>query len=922
MNEFTSMNELFSRELQAQTDVLQKGLSELKTSADPTGVIEPMLRAAHSLKGAALIMDLKPISELIQAMTSCLLESQTKRERLEPAQVMTLQKAIETLQGLLSSRHASLKEGMLKNGAEIARLVSALMEAKREPKQVIASEIKEQPGPTKPVFSALDPSMLRLFFVDLESQTHLLRDNLLTLEANPQDPDVWTNLMRAAHSIKGAARILKLADLVTLAHSLEDCFVVTQQQKLKLEPEAIDSLLNSVDILSSLVRAGPELIGDWLESNRDAIQKLTETLRRIHSNETKAETVAKPSPATPPILPQRQFFERNVKVTANEQTLKRIHAVTRRVHPSELERVLRLTADDVTRLMGLAAELLVESRWLQPFADSLLQLKKAQYDLSNLVDSLRSSIDETLLGEEGQEYLLELQRKTYLCRQTLAHRLEDLELFIRRHGSLSDRLYREVISSRMCPLAEGVEELPRMVRDLARQLHKKVIFEIVGRSTTIDRDILDKLQSPLQHLLRNAVDHGIELPDERVAKGKRPEGLIRLEARHHAGVLSITVSDDGRGINLDQLRKIVVEKRLVDAKMAEQLTESELLDFLFLPGFTTSSNVTDISGRGVGLNVVQSMVHEVGGQVRVQCTNGHGMAFHLQLPLTLSVLRALLVEISGEPYAFPLARIQQAIVVPRDRLELIENRQYVRIDTHNIGLIPGYQILGLEPVVPMSTGEEAYLSIVVLSDNFNFYGIVVDKLLGEKELVVQELEPRLGKVSDISCGALMEDGSPVLVIDVEDMIRSADNVLSSGQLSDIGQLEAQEPQARPKRVLVVDDSATVREVQCRILESQGYQVDVAINGVDGWNSVRIEDYDLVITDIDMPRMNGIDLVRSIRKDPRLHATPVMIVSYKERDEDRKKAIEAGAQFYLGKSSFHDDTFIEAVKHLLETETSP
>lgn len=900
----TAMEDLFRRELGEQTGLIEESVALLKDPATHQKALSALLKAAHSLKGAALLMHVGPVVELAQAIERLVDNTQQSQVVVPPEQLQALSDSVVTLRALATESSHPVLELVVRNTQQIEQLIAALLAKKQKERSVkpsASSVVDPKPtSPTTDAASAFDPAMLGLFFVDLDTQTHQLSEGLLSLEANPNDVEALAALMRAAHSIKGAARVLGLADLVELARAIEELLFAFRDHPGAIEESATDLLLVGVDLLQSLASTTPEEISRWLVEKKQMLQETTRALQeRIHAVESPAQhdvAISAPAAETP---------------LAKETALRRLQEA-RLTRVSQRDRVLRLNADYLTRLMGLAGELLVESRWLQPFADELLQLKKAQYDLSAIVDILRSSYDDKLFGDEGQQNLLELQRKTNQCRQSLAERLDDLELFIRRHGTLSDRLYREVISSRLCPFGEGVEDLPRMVRDLARQLHKKVLFEIIGRSTTIDRDILDKLQAPLHHLLRNAVDHGIELPEERIAAGKKPEGVIRLEARHRAGVLGITVSDDGRGINLERLRAKIVEKKLVDATMAQQLTDAELLDFLFLPGFTTASKVTDISGRGIGLNVVQSMVHDVGGQVRVYSTDGKGMTFHLQLPLTLSVLRALLVEIAGEPYAFPLARIERAVVLERNSLQVIERRQYVRLDDQNIGLIPGHQILGFPPTP--EHGNE--ISVVVLSDNFNSYGVVVDRLLGERELVVQEIDPRIGKISDISCGALMEDGSPVLVVDVEDMVRSMDNLLSAGYLEGVDSGDHEERPEQRKRILVVDDSITVREVECRILENEGYEVDVAVNGVDGWNSVRIEDYDLVVTDVDMPRMNGIELVRLIKNDLRLKRLPVMIVSYKERGEDRKMGMDAGADFYLAKSSFHDDSFLQAVKDLL------
>lgn len=766
---------------------------------------------------------------------------------------------------------------------------------------------------------ASDEQILALFFVEVETQAAVLTDGLLALEANVNDDEAVDSLMRAAHSIKGAARVLGITDLIELAHALEDTFQKIKRHDLTVDSKSIDLMFAAVDLFSSLGKAAPAELHSFMAANKAAMRQASSQLAALgmvdEAESSPTMRVSAPQVQVGEIqLPFKELSESTVtgKIAPQQGSQRRLNEAKQATRLAQKDRVVRVTADYLNRLMGLAGELLVESRWLHPFSDALLHLKKSQYELSGIVDILRGTLNEKILGEEGELHLLELQQKTHACRENLARHLEDLELFIRRHATLSDRLYRQVITSRMCAFGEGVEAFPRMVRDLAKQLGKKVHLEIIGRSTTIDRDILDKLKAPLNHLLRNAVDHGIEMPEERIAKGKSPEGLIRLEARHRAGVLNITVSDDGKGIDLSDIRKKVQDMKLVDADMAKNLTATELLDFLFLPGFTTNQDVTEISGRGIGLNVVQNMLHEVSGKVRVGGRLDVGAVFSLELPLTLSVLRALLVEIGGEPYAFPLARVERAMVIDRNKIQVVEGREFYSFEGHNVGLIPGNRILELPELRYSSTD----LAVVVLSDGFNSYGIVVDKLLGEKELVVQELDPRLGKISDINCGAFMEDGSPILVIDVEDIVRSVDKLLSGGNIGVIGDVREDKPAATRKRILVVDDSITVREVECRILENYGYDVDVAVNGVDGWNTVRIGEYDLVVTDVDMPRMNGIELVKAIKNDPRLHTLPVMIVSYKERSDDRMQGMEAGANYYLAKSSFHDDRFLEAVKDLI------
>ena len=576
------------------------------------------------------------------------------------------------------------------------------------------------------------------------------------------------------------------------------------------------------------------------------------------------------------------------------------------------ERMVRVTAENLNRLMGLAGESLVESRWTEPFANALRQLKRSQLELADVLERLREALTEVEVPERVTEHVTAARRKANECRHLLAERLTELELFARRSENLADRLYREAIASRMRPFDDGVQGFPRMVRDIARRLGKQVSLEIIGRATEVDRDILERLEAPLSHLLRNAIDHGIEPPEERLAVGKPEEGTIRLEAAHKGGMLSITVSDDGRGVELERLRQKIISTQLTTADMATSLTEVELMEFLFLPAFSTKESVTEISGRGVGLDVVHEMAREVGGTVRAVSEPGQGMHFYLQLPLTLSVLRTLVVQIAGEPYAFPLARIDRALMLPKDDIDLVAGRQYFTIDGQHIGLVSAHQVLELQE----STRTSDTLPVIVISDRLNCYGLVVDRFVGESDLVVQPLDQRLGKVPDISTAALLEDGSPILIIDVEDMVHSVDNLLGGRRLRQVSRAVSATRGPTRKRILVVDDSITIREVERQLLANHGYEVEVAVDGMDGWNAVRAGHYDLVISDVDMPRMDGFELVSQIKNDARLSALPVMIVSYKGSEEDRHRGLEAGANYYLTKSSFHDETLLQAVVDLI------
>lgn len=729
-------------------------------------------------------------------------------------------------------------------------------------------------------------SMLDLFRSELESQSGSLTSGLLALERDPTAADHLEACMRAAHSLKGASRIIDLEPAVRVADAMEDCFVAAQRGVIRLNREHIDVLLKGVDLLALIASSqdAADAAGPQIASFKAALEAAAQ------GGEPAA--AAAPEPAAP-VAP----------VVAKEPAA---------APHDPSDRIVRITADAMNRLLGLAGESLMEARRLRPFADQLMRLKRQHNDLAKAFEHLRDAIEVDRVDDIARQALAEVHERLVQTQHALGDRLTEVVAMDQRATDLANRLYGETLTSRMRPFEDGVRHYTRTVRDLGRTLGKTVRLEIVGGSVGIDRDILDQLDAPLGHLLRNAVDHGMEASETRIAAGKPEQGLIRLEARHNAGLLQIIVSDDGGGIDLDRVRRAIVGRGLTPEDTAAQLSDAELLEFLFLPGFTMKETVSDISGRGVGLDAVQSMVKQVRGQVSVTSTLGAGSQFTLQLPLTLSVLRTLLTTVGEELYAFPLVGIARTLKLPRDAVEVLEGKPHFRFGDQQIGLLGAHEILGTgEP-----PADEAELSVIVIGEAENAYGLIVDRFLGERELVVRPLDPRLGKVKDISAAALVDDGSPVLIIDIDDVIRSAEKLAASGRLRTVQRGAARAAPTKRKRILVVDDSLTVRELERKLLDHHGYEVEVAVDGMDAWNVVRTVGFDLVVTDVDMPRMDGIQLVELIKRDPRLRGLPVLIVSYKDREEDRRRGLDAGADYYLTKSSFHDDTLIQAVVDLI------
>ncbi|BCX66425.1 hybrid sensor histidine kinase/response regulator [Pseudomonas izuensis] len=752
-----------------------------------------------------------------------------------------------------------------------------------------------------------DTSLLELFSLEAEAQTQILSAGLLALERDPTQADQLESCMRAAHSLKGAARIVGVDAGVSVAHVMEDCLVSAQEGRLYLRAEHIDALLQGTDLLMRIatpnntpgfaeIEAYVALMTRLLDPGAVAMPAVAPAVSVMAALQLEAPAPGVEEPTPVVELPAES-------VAAPKQT--------RRTNENG-ERVLRVTAERLNSLLDLSSKSLVETLRLKPHLATMQRLKRTQSNGLRALENLNVHLKDHALSLEAREALDDARRLLAESQRLLVEKNAELDEFAWQASQRAQVLYDTALACRMRPFADVLTGQVRMVRDLGRSLGKQVRLEIEGEKTQVDRDVLEKLEAPLTHLLRNAVDHGIETPEQRLLAGKPQEGVIRLRASHQAGLLVLELSDDGNGVDLEKVRRSIIERQLSPPETAAQLSEEELLTFLFLPGFSLRDTVTEVSGRGVGLDAVQHMVRQLRGAVVLEQTAGEGSRFHLEVPLTLSVVRSLVVEVGDEAYAFPLAHIERMRDLEPTDIVQVEGRQHFWHEGRHVGLVAASQLLQR----PASQGSQQTLKVVVIRERDAIYGVAVERFIGERTLVVLPLDERLGKIQDISAGALLDDGSVVLIVDVEDMLRSVDKLLNTGRLERIARHSHQAAEAARKRILVVDDSLTVRELQRKLLINRGYDVAVAVDGMDGWNALRSEDFDLLITDIDMPRMDGIELVSLLRRDNRLQSLPVMVVSYKDREEDRRRGLDAGADYYLAKASFHDDALLDAVVELI------
>jgi two-component system chemotaxis sensor kinase CheA len=764
------------------------------------------------------------------------------------------------------------------------------------------------------------------FQAELEEHLGTLNKGLLALEEGVRQEDgafqeerqpLLAELFRAAHSLKGAARAVDLRDIATIAHRLEDVLGGIQRGEVSPTPELFDLLFPAVDALREAMAA--HLRGETLPAQqRD--QLLSGLEAALHGDtETEREggipasvPEPEPEPAAPsPLLPTSPH----------------------RVSPSPREETIRVATAKLDALMDGMGELLVTRMRTE---QRLAELRDMQQRLAYWEKSWRQACTHFshLQRQNGPGWNMALrQASPQQSRRAqdvaplldfLAGNEEHLKAFsvgmdslVRSFASdyghlalLTDDLQDGVRRVRMLPIGTLFGLFPRMVRDLARERGKEVGLQVEGADTEVDRQVLETMKDPLTHLLRNAVDHGIEPPDQREAAGKLRRGTVHLRAARKGNTIVLGVADDGAGIDLKAVQRAAVERGLLTAQEVAGLGDQETVQLIFLSGLSTLPQVTDLSGRGVGLDVVRENLERLHGLIEVDTAQGQGTTFTLTLPLTMATSQVLLVEVAGQTVALPTTAVEHILQVDATGVARIEGRPAIRADGQPLPLVPLAQVLEL-PGAEMPLASDQQMSVVVLGVVEKRVGFRVDEFQGTQEVVVKSLGRQLRRVRNVAGATILGTGQVVMILNVADLIKS---VLMGPAIAAPLPMEVREVPRR--RVLVVDDSITTRTLEKNILENAGYQVLVAADGEEAWAVVQGESLDVVVADVAMPRMDGFVLTEKVKSDERFKGLPVVLVTALESPQDRIRGLEAGADAYIGKSTFDQLELLETIERLI------
>lgn len=484
-----------------------------------------------------------------------------------------------------------------------------------------------------------------------------------------------------------------------------------------------------------------------------------------------------------------------------------------------------------------------------------------------------------------------------------------------RLNMIVNELEQMVKSVRVLPLATIFHMFPRMVRDISRDKGKQVELIISGSETSADKKVIEEIKSPLTHIIRNAIDHGIETPEERINNGKNPTGKIFLSAYHLENSILIEIIDDGRGIDIEKIKAKAIQKSLLSNEELESMSENQIMNIIFWPGFSTGEMVTDISGRGVGLDVVHTKISHLNGKVNIKSKPGEGCKVSIQLPVTMATIKSFLVSINEQTFAIPTNTVKTAIWMRPQDIFYKEGKKTIIVGDSTVPIFKLSEILEM-PENPKTEEPEKYVIVVIEMEDTQV-GFIIDKLLGDHEILHKNLSPPLIRVRNIAGVTTLGSGELCLILNVNDLIKSAVMQDENLQRQDIATDIKKTSSKINNNILVIDDSMTTRILQRNILKAAGYNVTVAINGLDALTKLNAQSFDLVVSDVEMPEINGIELTKKIREDANFKNLPVILVTSLASERDERKGFEAGADAYIKKGNFDQNDLLETIKNLLK-----
>jgi two-component system chemotaxis sensor kinase CheA len=767
--------------------------------------------------------------------------------------------------------------------------------------------------------------ILEDFLVEAFEMIEQLDQDLVELENSPEDLDLLNRIFRVAHTIKGSSSFLNFDVLTKLTHHMEDVLNKARKSELVITPDIMDVVLESIDMMKELL----EYIRDN-KTDQDSHIDITDIVVRldtISSGGELSEVESSPAPAQDEDK-QDSDFDMGEELDYSSMSGDEME--------NEIERLLQIRqAEDKAKReakkKGGDAPKKEEPKKEEPKKEEPKEVKKEEpkketpaeapkppapvkkeppkpkpakaptveqtirVDVKRL-DHLMNLIGELVLGKNRLLKIYNDVEERYEGEQFL----EELNQVVSSISLVTTDLQIAVMKTRMLPVGKVFNKFPRMVRDLSRELSKKMELVITGEETELDKSIVEEIGDPLVHIIRNSCDHGIESPATRTEAGKSETGTIELKAYNEGNHIVIEIADDGKGIPPDKLKEKALKNGLITQREAENMTDKDALTLIFRAGFSTAEQVTNVSGRGVGMDVVKTNIEKLNGIIDVDSDPGKGSVMKLKIPLTLAIIQALLVGVQEEYYAIPIASVLETVRISFDEISSVEGRSVLRLRNEVLPLVKLGDIFGVENIIEAT--EHVYVVVIGLAEKK--IGVIVDNLVGQEEIVIKSLGDYLKGIEGIAGATIRGDGKVTLIIDIAALMQLAKNIKVNIAEQQIAQVESKSKSSPSDyNVLIVDDSKTDRSIMKKSLEPTGVTIKEATNGVDALNVMKSDEgvnVDLILIDIEMPRMDGYTLASEIRKYNRFKNLPLIACTSRTSKSDRMRGVEVGMTEYITK----------------------
>lgn len=782
--------------------------------------------------------------------------------------------------------------------------------------------------------------ILATFKIEAQENISAIAAYLIELENEPGDTrkeELFEVLYRAAHSLKGASRAVGFSDIERICHASEDLLSAIRDQEIDFTPQAFDALFQTSDLIEEVLNSIEQNNEEGSPEMDDKISKHIEVLSmleagiEVENNFTRKTVPTAKVEETPTEAPKIKKISVEETLNTKETATKKKEAPQKKQEEvakpkKEDKEPTKSTADDSIRVSSVKLDKLLvqaeEMLSLKLMADQ--RLKNIQKILRNLNDwdkksaELHTTLTTIKQSAGNTNASAEIDKIADFCEWTSEH-IGNIEKQLNDTFNLSSK-ERYLTGLKVDALLEDVKELitipfstllngfPKMIRDISKELEKKVKFVTTGDSIEIDRRILEQMKNPLIHILRNAIDYGIESPEERLKNNKPEKGeiSIRIEQLENNKV-EVLVSDDGGGIDLQKLKQQYLKNEGDENGIAPEISDEELLKYIFRSGVSTSAIVTDLSGRGLGMAIAQETIEQLGGTIKVETEKGKSTSFRINLPLSIVTYRGVIVEVENRPFIVPTQKVHSVHKVALSEIETVGNKATFKLNNQIIPLFKLNEVLELNSTQISSDS----IQVIVFEINGKRKGFSIDKVIGEQEVLVKKFNKQLSRVRNILGASVLGSGQVVPILNISDLYKSSEK--HGATVKTASPSSEKETQ---RSILIVEDSITSRTLLKNILETSGFKVNVAVDGIDGFTKLKEGVYDAVVTDVEMPRMNGFDLTKKIRSDKETANIPVVLVTSLSKREHREKGIDAGANAYIVKSDFEQSNLMEVLDRLI------